>query len=177
MEEATQSRQLTRRSRTGWQTPTPWLFQTAVANDKLRGSEQLVSIWRSMQDYTHTTNIGVTWTCWGAKGSLNCIPAGMQQITPDIGMRAFNVCICLYCIWYHGWSKFFTSIDLYEHIVIDIVPKKKLWYRWSETLGLEPPPNIIPYITGLYFDIKVMSSQVNEFLYREFFEKWLWYQS
>ena len=36
--------------------------------------------------------------------------------------------------------------------------KKKLRYRWSKSVGLEPPPNIVPDIEIFYFDIEVMTS-------------------
>jgi hypothetical protein len=38
------------------------------------------------------------------------------------------------------------------------ISKKNLRYRWSKTLGLEPPPNIVPDIEDFNFDTEVMSS-------------------
>ncbi len=40
------------------------------------------------------------------------------------------------------------------------ISKKKLRYRWSKSVGLEPPgpQNIVPYIEVFYFDIEVMTS-------------------
>ncbi len=48
----------------------------------------------------------------------------------------------------------------YDYVVFDIVPdlEKKLRYRWSKRVGLEPPPKIVPFIELFYFDIEVMTS-------------------
>ncbi len=58
------------------------------------------------------------------------------------------------------------------------ISKKNLRYRWSKTLGLEPPPNIVPDIEDFKFDTEVMSS-ISKFLislYQAIIEK-LCYQS
>ncbi len=93
--------------------------------------------------------------------------------------------VCTGIYWYilntlllYIWSQFQT---VYEYVVFDIMvyiqkkllrctytnfvasilyptSKKKLRYRWSKWVGLEPPPNIVPDIEVFDFDIEVMTS-------------------
>ncbi len=71
-----------------------------------------------------------------------------QSRTPDIYIRIW---IC--CIQYSGWYRCFvlqcTCMNLwlrYNTRYRSRYRGKKLRYRWSKTLGLEPPPNVVPDI-------------------------------
>ncbi len=51
--------------------------------------------------------------------------------------------------------------DVRKYIVINIlldIEEKKLRYWWSKSVGLEPPPSIVPYIKVFEFNIEVLTS-------------------
>ncbi len=116
--------------------------QTVLANDKLRGSEQLLSTWRLMHrlrsictQINFNLNFGVTWIFFRAEagGSLASRYYGMLHIAPDIGDAVcpgktpdIVGCLCTYMnlLYSISWSisKFFTSMYVYEFCGFDIVP-------------------------------------------------------
>ena len=89
------SRQVTRPWRPA---PTHWLAQTAWANDKLRGSEQLLRTWRFMQVYMHTNQLKF----WS--GAVPIFLPGLhshwpQHSMPDWGKGVLHCACAIQTIW------------------------------------------------------------------------------